>query len=247
MGDTKIPWATKTWNVTEGCSKVSPGCKFCYGERLAPRLGVDFSKVTVRPERLEEPLHWRKPQRVFVCSRSDLFHDEVPRQFIVDVFRTMFDAKQHTYLLLTKRPYRMKELWTEFLEDMRCWPSPRHVWLGVSCENQEQLIKRWPYLKDTPAAVRFISFEPLLSDIIFPDTMYQDPEYPKSCMLDLAIIGGESGPHHRPMEIAWLRSIVNQCKAAGVKVWVKQASHARPGQQGDIPDELWALKQTVEV
>ena len=194
MGKTKISWATDTWSPVVGCSKVSEGCRFCYGERIAKRFKWDFSKVTLHPERLEQPLHWRKPRRVFVCSMGDLFHADVPDEFIASAMAVMELARWHTFQVLTKRPDRMRRLfnserfhvkilafaqhWMGRIIDMRCedwfaiadarhyaaWPID-HVWLGVSAENQKAADERLPLLMETPAAKRFVSCEPLLGTL----------------------------------------------------------------------------------
>lgn len=247
MGDrTGIEWCDATWNPVTGCTKVSAGCKFCYAERdfHRPYPGRDFADVRMHPDRLEIPLRWRRPRRIFVCSMSDLFQDEVPAQFVVDIFRTMFEAKHHTYQILTKRPSRMLNLWTDFLQDMRCWPAPEHVWLGISCENQEQAELRIPLLLQTPAAVRWVSLEPLLGPIDLHlasdfSTCGQGRSWllPVNSLpvLDWVVVGGESGPHARPSDLAWFRSARDQCRAAGVAFFMKQITER--GRK--IPFQQW--------
>lgn len=249
-----IQWTEATWNPVTGCAKVSQGCKNCYALRdwarlSAPRpkpnayTGRQFTDVMCHPERLAQPLRWTKPRRVFVNSMSDLFHESVPDEFIERVLTTTVHAKIHTFQILTKRPERMRSLmqrWT----DMNGRPQS-NLWLGVSVEDQETADERIPLLLQTPAAVRFVSYEPALGPVDFDSSRaegferhdgewslahnyltgfratspYSGTNGPK---LDWVIVGGESGPKARPCDIAWIRSAVEQCKAAAVPVFVKQ-------------------------
>ena len=261
MGDkTSIGWTDATWNPVTGCTKVSQGCKNCYAERVFPRAyGKDrkFTDVRCHLGRLDQPLRWKKPRRIFVNSMSDLFHEDVPAKFIDRVFAVMCAADQHIYQILTKRPQTMLEYmsaaWTpDGIDEVKTtmkypsgcqrsnltWP-PEHVHLGVSVENQETANERIPILLQTPAAVRFISYEPALGPLNVFRWFDGPHQQTRGKRLDWIICGGESGPHARIMEIEWLRSIVEQCQAACVPIFVKQDSGKKAGQQGRIPNDLW--------
>ncbi len=313
MADTSIQWTDATWNVVTGCTKVSPGCAHCYAETIATRFwptqyvhtvergfiacrdyhgermdrARSFTDVVCHPERLEAPLRWKKPRRVFVNSMSDLFHEDVPDAFIDRVFAVMALCPQHTFQILTKRADRMRdyvnglggrlgELWDltnqptwvelpagrSFPRYPENWPLP-NVWAGVSVENQPFADERIHLLLQTPAAIRFVSYEPALGLVDFrqwlggqgraagretrsPLTQHGaatpgenfgsaagnvakpqlDPSGAVASStlpsLDWVIVGGESGPKARPCDVAWIRSVVEQCKASGVPCFVKQ-------------------------
>lgn len=236
-----IEWTDATWNPVTGCTKVSPGCANCYIERTPPfRIGhrqfdeKGTTGVLLHPERLDQPLHWRKPRRVFVNSLSDLFHESVPDKFRDEIWFTMAKAKQHIFQVLTKRPQAMVDylerfIWTT-VPFIAQWPLP-NVWLGVSVENQHFADERIPLLLQTPAAVRFISAEPLLGpvDIVRWLPVWVKTYGPmKTPTLDWIICGGESGPGARPMHPDWARSLRDQCVAAGVKYFFKQWGEFAP-------------------
>jgi protein gp37 len=246
MSKTGIPYLDEVLNVTSGCTKISEGCANCYASRLSERFhgGPFDGSVVLHPERLEEALHWRTPRRVGVCFTSDLFHDRVPDEFIDKVFAVMALTPQHTYMLLTKRPERMRALMSSknFVGRVytRAWdvsysgPYPRdelpawplsNVFLGVSCENQARADERIPLLLETPAAHRWVSLEPLLGAVdLTPFTGAYLRALGKG--LDWVVVGGESGPHARPCDLGWIRDIRDQCKAAGVPCYVEQLGSA---------------------
>jgi protein gp37 len=207
---TAIEWTDETWNPTTGCTKVSPGCAHCYIERtpafrIAGRRFVrGVIPVTLYEDRLEQPLRWRTPRRIFVNSMSDLFHVDIPDAFIARVFDTMQRAHWHQFQILTKRSGRLREL------AVRLTWSP-NVWQGVSVENAAH-VSRIADLQKVPAAVRFLSIEPLLGPI---------PKLPLRG-IDWVIVGGESGPHRRPINAEWVHDIHAQCTAAGVSFFFKQ-------------------------
>jgi protein gp37 len=231
---TEIGWTDETWNPTTGCDRVSPGCDNCYIERTIPfrvegRRFDEHGKMGVRlhPDRLDKPLHWRKPRRVFVNSLSDLFHPDVPDRFISRVFQVMGSTQRHTYQVLTKRQQRMAQ-WMPanfVVDEAKGWPGyQRNVWLGTSIENDRYTF-RADHLRATPAAVRFLSCEPLIGPLPSLDLTG----------IDWCIIGGESGPGARPMDPEWARDIVERCDTAGVAVFVKQAGKVL-GREWGCPD-----------
>src|SRR3972149_4562828 len=221
MTKTSIEWADEVWNPVTGCTKVSQGCKNCYAERIANRFWGErkFTDLQMHPERLEDPLHWKKPRRVFVNSMSDLFHVDVDHEFISDVFRIMERAISHTFMVLTKRPKEMLHWFNTYNAEN---PLP-NVWLGVSAEDQNTTDERIPDLLRTPAAVRFVSCEPLLGPVnLSPWIDWRLSHIDSPQKLDWIICGGESGPNARPMNPDWARSLRDQCVAAEVPFFFKQ-------------------------
>lgn len=256
--NSRIEWTDATWNPTTGCTKVSPGCDHCYAEGVFNRFnGVGaFDTVQLRPERLGQPLRWRKPRRVFVNSMSDLFHEDVPDVYIAQVFAVMATAYQHTFQILTKRHGRMRSLlnsdrFVELFDREYCaipdwadrWPDPdyspgndhlsggplRNVWLGVSVEDQKWAEVRIPALIATPAAVRFLSCEPLLGPMTL-SWLYRvagtaSQVFPLSHVahgIQWVIVGGESGAGARAMAGEWPRTLRDECTEAGVAFFFKQ-------------------------
>ena len=232
MGQSSIEWTDVTWNPATGCTKVSPGCAHCYAEAVAPRTfrGRPFTDVKFHPERLEQPLHWRKPRRVFVNSMSDLFHEDLPVSVIYDIFEVMRRCPQHVFQVLTKRPERMRSLLNGCITGIEA-PLP-NVWLGVSVENQAMADERIPVLLDTPAALRFLSVEPLLGPVDISPWLHGYGGLPRASTIDWVIVGGESGPKARPCDLLWIQNVLRGCRAASVPVFVKQLGR-RPVVAGD--------------
>ena len=228
-----IEWADATWNPVTGCTKISRGCDNCYAERFSERFrGVPdhpFSSgfdLTLRPEQIEQPLNWRRPRMIFVNSMSDLFQKEVPRHFINSVFSTMERADWHVFQLLTKRSSLMRKYLRERYGTGR---GPRHIWCGVSIEDA-QAKSRLAHLQDAPASMRFLSLEPLLGPLGQLDLTG----------IDWVIVGGESGPGARRMEIEWARQVRDQCIRQGVAFFFKQWGGTRPKIGGrELDDREW--------
>ncbi len=229
-----IEWTDATWNPVRGCDKISPGCKHCYAETFAERFrgvpGHPYEQgfhLRLVPEKVEEPLRWRAPRRVFVNSMSDLFHDDVPTEYVAAVGDVMRRADWHLFQVLTKRHTRLQTLLRGELSWMAALPN---VWFGVSVENREHGLPRVAALRDTPAAVRFLSIEPLLEDLgCFP-----------LGGIDWVIVGGESGPRARPMREEWVVSILNQCRDAGVPFFFKQWGGVRKSVTGrELHGRTW--------
>ena len=242
---TTIEWTEATWNPVTGCTKVSPGCKHCYAERMANRLRLmgqanyaNGFALTLQEHAVELPLGWRKPKRVFVNSMSDLFHDDVPTSFIIRVFEVMAAAHWHQFQVLTKRSKRLRELAPQL-------PWRPNIWMGVSVERADYLF-RIDDLRATDAQVKFLSLEPLLGPLDGMDLR----------SINWAIVGGESGPGARPMNGEWVRSIREQCQQSRVPFFFKQwggvnkkaAGRELDGQCHDaMPDERPARRTSLNV
>ncbi|SRR5581483_5119495 len=222
----KIEWTDATWNPVRGCTKISPGCTRCYAERFAERFrgvpghpyefGFDLRLV---PDKLSEPLNWKKPRRIFVNSMSDLFHPGVPDEFVCEVAQTMIAANWHTYQILTKRSERMRDLLNTKLSFVK---QAEHIWWGVSVENRSYGLPRIEHLRSARVPIRFLSIEPLLEEL---------------GNLNLAgiswvIVGGESGPGARPMDKEWVLSIKRQCRRFGVPFFFKQWGGTQKAKNG---------------
>lgn len=215
-----IEWTESTWNPLTGCTKISPGCKHCYAERMAKRLQamgqanyVNGFKLSLHENAMEKPLEWKKPQVIFVNSMSDLFHKDVPVEFVLEIFDVMRRAHWHTFQVLTKRAERLEELSPKI-----DWPE--NVWMGVSVENQDYTF-RIDHLRRTDAKTKFLSLEPLLGPL----------HKLNLAGIQWAIVGGESGPGARPLDPAWVTDIRDQCLRAQVPVFL-QASGAGAEEEG---------------
>ena len=220
-----IEWTEATWNPVTGCSKVSPGCAHCYAETFAERFrgvaGHAYEQgfdLRLWPARLEQPLRWRRPRMIFVNSMSDLFHEEIPEEFLRAIFAVMVAAEQHTFQILTKRHERLVELAPTL-------PWPPNVWIGVSIENR-RFVHRADYLRRVPSAVRFVSAEPLLGPLEGLDLTG----------IDWLISGGESGPRHRPVRVEWLRELRDRCVRERVAYFFKQWGGVRSKAGGRLLD-----------
>ena len=226
-----IEWTEATWNPVTCCTKVSAGCKNCYAERLAFRLEAMSNPryrngfmVTLHEDLIELPRRWREPRLIFVNSMSDLFHSEVPSAFILAAARVMQIANWHTFQVLTKRSERMRDLLNTVLASVA---SESHIWWGVSVENRRHGLPRIDHLLETPAAVKFLSIEPLLEDLGNVDLTG----------IDWVIVGGESGAGARPMKYEWVAALRDQCAAAGVPFFFKQWGGVQKKRNGRTLDD----------
>jgi protein gp37 len=240
-----IEWTDSTWNPVTGCTKVSQGCKHCYAERMALRLRAmrvdrysDGFRVRLHEDLLDEPLRWSKPRLIFVNSMSDLFHRDIPLGFIQRVFATMVKADHHIFQILTKRSSRLREL-------APLLPWPQNVWMGVSIETPD-VLSRVRDLQSVPSHVRFLSCEPLLAPL---------PRLPLSG-IHWVIVGGESGPGARPMELEWVDGIRRQCRGAKAAFFFKQWGGVRKDLAGrsirgrtydELPRRAWTHPFAAEL
>ncbi len=231
--NSSIEWTDATWNPVTGCTKISSGCDNCYAERFSERFrgvkdhpfetGFD---LTLRPARSRQPIEWHKPKMIFVNSMSDLFHKEIPTEFVDQVFDTMEEADQHTYQVLTKRSSRMRNYINKRYVGTT---APSHIWLGTSVEDKTKK-SRIRHVSDMAAGIRFLSLEPLIGPVGELDLTG----------IHWVIVGGESGPKARPIEEQWVRDIRDQCVDADVAFFFKQWGGIRPKSNGRILDgDVW--------
>jgi protein gp37 len=220
-----IEWTESTWNPVTGCTKISEGCRHCYAATMAKRLVAmnnprykNGFNVTLHHDLIELPLHWKKPRRIFVNSMSDLFHKDVPFDFILEIFKTMEKASWHTFQILTKRSDRLAEIANHL-------PWPPNVWQGVSVEDQ-RVVYRIDDLRKVPAQVRFLSVEPLIGPL----------DHINLNGIHWVIVGGESGPGARPMKEEWVRSIMQQCREQNVAFFFKQWGGVQKHRNGRMLD-----------
>jgi protein gp37 len=222
---TKIEWTHSSWNPVTGCSKVSAGCKYCYAERMAKRLQAaglhryrNGFKVTLQEDIVDLPMRWRKPRLVFAGSMTDLFHEDIPFDYLLRIFETMQKADWHIFQILTKREDRLAELYKHL-------PWPENVWMGVTVESSKE-VGRMNILRKVPAAVRFVSMEPLLGSI---------PVFPTDG-INWIIVGGESGPNARPIEYRWIVEIRNRCLKNNIPFFFKQWGGINKKKSGSLLD-----------
>lgn len=295
MGKSKIEWTEYSWNPVTGCTPVSEACEHCYAQRMAKRLAGrcgypadDPFRVTLHPERLTEPLKWKKPRKVFVCSMGDLFHEDVPDEFVYDIWDTMVKNKQHIFLLLTKRPDRMKsfiekvmvnrmdyaDTWGNAPEGktLREWAKKpiKNIWLGVTAENQARADERIPILLQIPAAVRFVSVEPMLGPVDLTNIRFDrwtTVNTLEGCGMTTGpgpvgqsipnfycekvhwvICGGETGPGARPVHPDWVRTLRDRCQEAGVPFFFKQwGEYCSPSQMPPDTYRAWDVQHGTEI
>jgi len=238
---TRIEWTDETWNPITGCTPISAGCAHCYAQRMSLRLAgrCGYPKaphsfdVTFHEDKLRQPLKWKKPRRIFVCSMGDLFHIDVRPQWLEDIFAVIKRCQQHTFQILTKRPGKMKT-WFEWYGSI-----PENVQLGTTPENQAMADLRIPILLQIPAAVHFVSIEPMLGPVkLFGFCSPTWGKLPPSAFLHWVIVGAETGPGARHMDLNWARSVRDQCQAAGVAYFFKKDSQGRHTLDGRVWEQF---------
>ncbi len=212
---TSSKWWDTSWNPIRGCTEISEGCENCYSKTFAERWGHYWGPPKLYPEKLTDPLHWRKPRRVFVESVADLFHVDVSTHWIDAIIEVISQCDQHEFMVLTKRAERM----SLYIRDRRVWMG--NLWLGVTAENQARADERIPHLLQTPAAKRFVSVEPMLGPVNMRTGVYEMSGGTSLDGIGWVIAGPETGPGKRPCDPAWIRDLYDQCKAAGVPFWDK--------------------------
>lgn len=234
--NSKIEWTEATWNPVTGCTKISAGCQNCYAYTMAQRLHAmgnpryknSFS-ITLHKDLIKKPLTWKTPKRIFVNSMSDLFHEDIPFEFIEEIFKTMNEASWHTFQILTKRSERLKELAPQLT-----WTP--NIWMGVTVENTD-VKYRIEDLRSVPASIRFLSLEPLLSDL--GELNFSN--------IDWIIVGGESGPKARPMNIQWVRPIRDYCLEQKIPFFFKQWGGINKKKAGNLLDGVtWEQYPSIE-
>lgn len=251
---TNIEWTNETWNPVTGCSKISEGCRNCYAERMAKRLAGRYGypeqphhfDVTLHPDKYNQPEHWKKPRMIFVCSMGDLFHENIPAEYIINIFEMMAFCKQHTFQVLTKRPKRMFDVLygkegNYFLGGGDYFDN---VWLGVTAENQEAADERIPWLLRTPAVVHFVSVEPMLGPIDLSNFQpfirskggFRAAKGILSGKIEWTICGGETGPGAREMKASWAFNLYQQCREAEVPFFFKKPGDAFKGSKINLPN-----------
>ncbi len=246
---TEIAWCDSTWSPWRGCTKVSPACENCYAERRAKRWGEDFSEIIRSKSTFNDPLKWKEPKRIFVCSLSDFFHPDVPGHMLLDALLVMQSAPQHTYMILTKRPGLIA---SRFRDAGMSIPTgmPPNVWLGTTVESHSQEQRIVDLLK-IPAAVHFVSVEPMLGSLDLRSHLTDRGGVPGTMgawakkKLDWVIAGGESGPHARPINPEWVRSLRDQCAEANVPYFFKQWGEWCHPDQCDAGDDFMDFVNSV--
>lgn len=272
MNTTSISWTEKTWNPVTGCAPVSEGCQNCYAKRMAQRLrgrcgypADEPFRVTLHPEKLDEPLRMRKPSRIFVCSMGDLFHEDVPGRFINEIWITMINAKKHTFMVLTKRPERLLS-WTRTAAKAKGWPVeeiwPDHVWLGVTAENQARADERVPVLLQVPAAVRLVSVEPMLGPMDIESYLtppservcsncwqYREADYqeaPGTCV-DLGVSVQPNAAACGGFEDRWVDDFESAREWLGRIDWVICGGETGSGSRPMHPDWVRSLRDQCQI